>query len=88
MITNPNDPAQPLNDFAIEKAEQGYGYSPEFAGLTIREHIAAMAMQGLLANPEGAMSWNNNRVFSPESISELALLHADALIEALNKGGE
>lgn len=47
-------------------------------GLTKREHFAAMAMQGLLANPDrDVMDYGN--------YSNDAVMHADALIDALNK---
>lgn len=73
-MINPNDSAHPY---------EGNGL-PGTTGLTKREHFAAMAMQGLLANSNGAINEHGMRVHSPESISGLALLHADALIEALN----
>ena len=50
-------------------------YSPEF-GLTKRELIAAMAMQGLLTNA--------GIVDCYDKIAGLAVNHADALIERLN----
>ena len=42
-------------------------------------------MQGLLSLNDGAMLANSNRTFYPESIAQLAVQHAKALIEALNK---
>jgi hypothetical protein len=65
-MMNGNDSAYPI------APEQ---YSPEF-GLTKRELIAAMAMQGLLANP--------NLHTGQMSIEGWAVNHADALIERLN----
>ncbi len=50
-------------------------YSPEF-GLTKRELIAAMAMQGLLTNA--------GIVDCYDKIAGLAVNHADALIERLS----
>jgi hypothetical protein len=50
-------------------------YNPEF-GLTKRELIAAMAMQGMLSNP--------NVRLKPNTISKWAVNHADALIARLN----
>ena len=46
----------------------------EWYGLTKREYFAAMAMQGLLANK-----------FSHYQLAEKAVIHADALIKALNE---
>ncbi len=50
-------------------------YSPEF-GLTKRELIAAMAMQGLLAD--------SNATGEFKQVARLAVLHADALIDELS----
>jgi hypothetical protein len=50
-------------------------YNPEF-GLTKRELIAAMAMQGLLANNNQEGYWGD--------FAERAVKAADALIERLN----
>lgn len=44
-------------------------------GLTKREYFAAMAMQGMLANGSGDSS----------AVCSVAMWHADALIEKLNK---
>ena len=52
-------------------------------GLTKREHYAGLAMQGLLANCNGGMTSGGSRTFSPNGISELALLHADELLKQL-----
>ncbi len=51
-------------------------YNPEF-GLTKREKIAAMAMQGLLANPEMVSDINRSRV------AQMAIDEADQLIHYL-----
>jgi len=49
-------------------------------GLTKREHIAAMAMQGLLSNPSGynIVSWKR-------TVVEDAVDLADALLKALEE---
>ena len=52
-------------------------------GLTKREYFAGLAMQGLLANCNGGMTSGGNLVFSPNGISELAVLHADELLKQL-----
>ena len=61
---NGNDPVYP-----------NYFFNPEF-GLTKRELIAAMAMQGLLATP--------GEYERAETIAQWAVDQADALIERLN----
>ena len=50
-----------------------------YAGLTKREHFAALAMQGLAANPETG-DW------LAMQIAEESIRQADALIKELNKG--
>jgi hypothetical protein len=54
-------------------------------GLTKREYFAGLAMQGLLANQNGGMQKGGGMTFSPIGISELAVLHADALLAELEK---
>ena len=49
-------------------------YEPEF-GLTKRELIAAMAMQGMLAG---------HSIYDPNGVARTAVAYADALIERLN----
>jgi hypothetical protein len=56
--------------------------SPEDCrGLTIREHFAAMAMQGIAAYYGAAQ-------FKPEHLAEWAVTRADALIAELSKGDQ
>lgn len=54
------------------------GISHPQDGLTIREHFASMAMQGLLSNVE-TMEWEI------DCIAKDAVNAADALIKALNE---
>ncbi len=61
------------NSFAFPSSPDKY--EPEF-GLTKRELIAAMAMQGLLATP--------GEYEHPKTIAQWAVDQADALIERLN----
>ena len=55
----------------------------QYSGLTKREYFAGLAMQGLLANCNGGMTSGGTHVFSPNGISELAVLHADELLKQL-----
>ena len=55
----------------------------QYSGLTKREYFAGLAMQGLLANCNGGTTSGGNHVFSPNGISELAVLHADELLKKL-----
>ena len=54
------------------------GCRAEYRGLTKREFYAAMAMQGMLANPEQGK-------IPTEALVQNAVTEADALIEELNK---
>ena len=49
----------------------------------LRIYFAGLAMQGLLANCNGGMTSGGSHVFSPDGISELAVLHADELLKQL-----
>ena len=49
----------------------------------LRIYFTGLAMQGLLANCNGGMTSGGNHVFSPNGISELAVLHADELLKQL-----
>lgn len=48
------------------------------ATLSVRDHFAALAMQGLLADPETRAD------SGPAEVADLAVAHADALIARLN----
>ncbi len=61
-----------MNDSAFPSSPEKY--EPEF-GLTKRELIAAMAMQGLLAG---------HPIYDPNGVARTAVAYADALIERLN----
>lgn len=68
-MTDPNSPAYPIpREFRHDT----------YDGLTKREHFAAMAMQGLLANPELSQQ-------SYDTTAACAIKQADALLAALNK---
>ena len=69
MSTKPNDNAFPF----------GYAMGVE-DGLTKREYIAAMAMQGMLANSE-----LTNETFKERLVAAWSVDCADALIDELNK---
>jgi len=76
-MTNPNDPAfydASEMDVKPEHIAKGWKYRP---GLSKREYFAAMAMQGLLANPNDANQYLN--------IEARSVRMADILIAALNK---
>ena len=57
-------------------------YEPEF-GLTKRELIAAMALQGLLGNAS-VVGYKANYAELFETLSEMSVKQADALIARLN----
>ena len=64
------NPNDSATGFAWSQEQQGT------SGLTIREYFAAMAMQGLLANGK----WTHYS----RQLAEDAVIHANALVEALN----
>ena len=67
-MTNADDLITPLINTSTEVGH--------YAGLTKREHFAAMAMQGILANDSLGNCF--------ERIASDSAIAADALIEALN----
>ena len=86
-MKNADKPINPLkranNAFYDEQDEPFISRVKPLIGLTKREHYAGLAMQGLLANCNGGMTSGGNHVFSPNGISELAVLHADELLKQL-----
>jgi len=78
METKPNDAAYPI-DAETERATYRDGYGS--AGLTKREHFAALAMQGLLA--KGAAAYMSASEYA--AVADWSVEQADALIAALNK---
>lgn len=72
MTTDPNSPAYPVRFMPPEGGPNG---------LTFRQLFAAMAMQGMLADPNASQ-------ITPELMAGAAVEFADALIAALNKEGK
>ena len=78
--------------FPFVETREMQGESISF-GLTKREHFAAMAMQGLLANPGGPIQANGMSGWNlcnctADQVGEFAKDLADALLRALAAGGE
>jgi hypothetical protein len=73
MITG-NESAMPLSNDSMKSG------SEKARCLTIRQHFASMAMQGMLANGDGDFVSHH-----AARIAANAVTHADALIEELNK---
>lgn len=72
-----NEPANPLSQFKSSELAHIEG-AGVLTGLTIRQQFAAMAMQGILANPElGLVPYNKT--------AEMAVRQAEALLVELNK---
>lgn len=80
-MKNSDQPAFPVTD---EMISRGYEYSGEsvFTGLTKREKIAAMAMQGILANTNTI----SNVAYTPGGeVAKVSVAYADALLAELEK---
>ncbi len=90
-MTNPNDAVNPVietnrADSMLNQNQYVYGNVHSKGGLTKREYIAAIAMQGLLANPEWMKEYKGEKYLMQDSIvSEIACKQADSLIQQLNK---
>lgn len=71
-----------IEDCGIDGSKGPYLVTQVDTGLTKREHIAAMAMQGFCAAP-GAEDW------AIDDLAEIAVRQADALLAELERtGGE
>lgn len=80
MTTDPNAPT-----FSTE-TDKDY---PSLAGLTKREYFAAMAMQGLLANPQLTIKHDHECRMGEgdcpfDALTLTARIYADYLIQELN----
>ena len=58
-------------------------YSIMTGGLSKKEYYAGLAMQGMLANPNGVMNKNGDWMRSPEQFAEMSILCADELLKQL-----
>jgi len=76
-MKNSEQPAYPI---------VGSAFSDNHKGLTKREYFAAMAMQGLLSNPEWMKVYNGDKYLMQSTIlSEVSIISADALLTELDK---
>lgn len=64
------------------------GHSEDREGLTKLEYFTAMAMQGLLANPNGVMTEESSHSFNPVKIAEYSIRHAKETLKQLEDGGK
>lgn len=79
-----DQPAMPLTDATMAHDED----FKNCRGLTLRQHFAAMALQGLLANPELLRVGTMGKTDAEEvmqSFTQDAVMAADLLIDELNK---
>lgn len=85
MTTRPHDAVHPLP--AVYADKDACCMEVGDAGMTIREHMATQAMNGILANP-GLLDFIQANTISdgdlPVITALFAVRHADALIAALN----
>lgn len=84
MKTIGNEPAMPT----LEWGHKGYGEYGWITinGLTKREHLAALAMQGMLTQRSTLIQEFNDAIIP--IYAEKSVKMADALIKALNKESE
>ena len=78
-------PVNPQQEATWDQDEQRYTGGTEVPGITLRQHYAGLAMQGLLANTDQ----NDEKLhvagkFAP-IMAENAVLFADALLAALTE---
>ena len=85
---HPHDPIFVNGSLMPEDIDRLAEHFAKHKGLTIRAHFAAMAMQGLVANPETVTGLQADRLTGQQMLDRIALSSvsfADALIKALNK---
>ncbi len=78
MDTNGKKPAYPRAKQILGSGED-YHEIPAETGLTKRELIAAMAMQGIVANSA------TDTVYEPTEVAKAAVEYADSLLTELQK---
>ena len=49
----------------------------QVGGMTLRQHYAGLALQGILANPD--------RLFDPDDAAREAMIHADSMLKRTKK---
>jgi hypothetical protein len=76
--TNGNDFVQAPFDNTNKVEGDKFYYESDQSPLTKREYLSAMALQGLMANPD----WTSTTI---SSIAEVSVKAADALIAELNR---
>lgn len=90
-MKNGNSPASPCANDA-NKPQGGFGVDlRNFTGLTKRELIAAMALQGLLSNPGGPVQASSMSGWTPVTncthgdVAKEAIEFADAMLAELER---
>jgi hypothetical protein len=89
MKIDPDAPAFPWEDINHRTGQHRTGQPSASAGLSIRAHFASLAMQRMAGNPAiigpnpmCGVAYVNG---SPETLAQMAIQQADALIAELNK---
>lgn len=78
-------PAEVLGDGFVHTFDDSNPDS--YPGLTLRQHFAGLAMQGVLANPTGEPSGDFEKEHFAKVVAVMAVRHADALLAALASDG-
>lgn len=86
-LTNEEYGNQSVNTFDyVEVRNLGGAYDKtpkKHVGMTLRQHYAGLAMQGLMSNPE--IMAEGNELGTTDIISKMAVQYSDALIAQLNQ---
>lgn len=78
-----NEPAYPAPNGTVNG--NGDYCAPDFPGMTLREHFAGLAMQGIMANPSGEPKGDFELEHFAKVVATMAVRHADALLAELTK---
>jgi hypothetical protein len=82
-MNNADKPAMPAIAANNDEFLSAHDYDPVNSGLTKREHFAAMAMQGVMANESSTIAFYKE---DAKTLAAYAVANADALLAALEAG--
>ena len=86
-MKNADKPINPIkgadNIFYTEQDLSFIKQVKPFIGLSKKEYFSVLAMQGMLANPNGVMTESGMWCHSPEEFARLSIICADELLKQL-----
>ena len=84
-MNNADKPINPIFNNLGGITHESHIKDSSLKGLTKIEHLSGLALQGILANPNGVMNKNGQWLRSPEQFAEMSILCAEELLKQLEK---